>query len=283
MAKYDKPLDNDEDEGGNHKYRLPYALCKARGIHVPEGATPRDAWNLLKGMDVNPDKEYKRMYDRLNAKKKRQEQKERKRQANDSEHSPDYSYVHEEGKIAGVSKGEPMTFEQADGMRANPNYGKKGLFGYSTNCQACVVAFEARMRGYDVQALPNNRNGYIRDLSYSTNLAYRDQYGNHPDYIRIPSGVRRTSYLNQTVREGNRYSIEWAWTSGNVGHIINVTKENGALKFYDPQTGKVMSESDFNSRISPSIRAGSVKLMRVDNLEFDSEFIDKVLKGASKK
>ena len=49
MAKYDKTLDKDEESGGSAKYRLPFALCKARGIHVPEGATPRDAWNLLKG------------------------------------------------------------------------------------------------------------------------------------------------------------------------------------------------------------------------------------------
>lgn len=278
MAKYDKPLDHDEDEGGNHKYRLPYALCKARGIHVPEGATPRDAWNLLKGMDVNPDKEYKKMYDRLRAKKKRKENSIKKAQAYDPEHSPDYSYKGEKGKIAGVDQGEPMTFEQADGMKANPHYKDASLFGYRTNCQTCVVAFEARLRGYDVRALPNNRNGYIKDLSYQTNLAWRDQYGNHPDYIHIPSGVNKMGYIDNTIREGNRYTIEWNWSSGTSGHIINVSKENGKLKFYDPQDGSIMDADKFKSSVYPSIRRGSIAIMRVDNLEFDGEYVDKILK-----
>jgi hypothetical protein len=56
VALYDKPLDDDEVED-NRKYRLPFALCKARGIAVPDGATPRDAWMLLKGYGVNPDEE----------------------------------------------------------------------------------------------------------------------------------------------------------------------------------------------------------------------------------
>lgn len=35
--------------------------------------------------------------------------------------------------------------------KVNPNYGKSG---YTKNCQRCVVCYEARMRGYDVVALP---------------------------------------------------------------------------------------------------------------------------------
>lgn len=36
----------------------------------------------------------------------------------------------------------------------NPGY-KKGVKNlYSTNCQRCVVALEARLRGLDVEALP---------------------------------------------------------------------------------------------------------------------------------
>ena len=56
-----------------------------------------------------------------------------------------------------------MTFAQADGMKPNPYYGKRGLYGYEDNCQTCVVAFErskkmitdkqvlkyAKTRGYD--------------------------------------------------------------------------------------------------------------------------------------
>ncbi len=281
MAKYDKPLDKDEESGGSAKYRLPFALCKARGIHVPEGATPRDAWDLLKGYNVNPDKEYKRMYDKLAAKKRRDSKKERKRQAHDPEHSPDYKYQSEAGKIAGVSKGKEMTFEQADGMKPNPYYGKRGLYGYDDNCQTCVVAFEARLRGYDVRALPNNRNGYIRDLSHNTNLAYIDQYGKHPQYITTPKGTNKLKFIDSVVREGKRYTVEWAWGNSQEGHIITVMKEKGALKFYDPQDGSIMNEQTFKSQVINRTKK-QLKILRVDNCEFDTDFVDHILKGVNK-
>ena len=35
--------------------------------------------------------------------------------------------------------------------KVNPNYPH---YGYNKNCQRCVAAFEARLREYDVTALP---------------------------------------------------------------------------------------------------------------------------------
>ena len=54
--------------------------------------------------------------------------------------------------IAGKKRGMPMTFDEADHGRSNPNYYfEEEAFKY--NCQCCVVAHEARIRGYDVQAV----------------------------------------------------------------------------------------------------------------------------------
>ncbi len=50
--------------------------------------------------------------------------------------------------------GEPMSFAKADSGSVNPKY-SLGQKGYRENCQTCVVAYEMRSRGYDVQALPN--------------------------------------------------------------------------------------------------------------------------------
>lgn len=45
-----------------------------------------------------------------------------------------------------------MSFKQANGGKVNPKYtGKRD--GYSGNCQTCVAVFEARLRGYDMQAI----------------------------------------------------------------------------------------------------------------------------------
>ena len=96
-AKYDKPMEKDDDENGKSpaRYRLPFALCKERGIQLPDWATPRDAWNALQGFNINPSAEYDRLA-RIYKKKRDQEYRKgkraekilRKAQAHDPEHSP---------------------------------------------------------------------------------------------------------------------------------------------------------------------------------------------------
>lgn len=294
MAKYTKPLDYDDDEKGNNwKYRLPYALCKQKGIVLPDWATPRDAWNALKREGINPDDEYQKAISKFQkkvAQKRRNERlkeqrkiaKEHKKQSLDSEHSPDYDYQIAEGEIAGVKRGEPMNFEQANGGAPNPYFSKDArfggeLFGYSTNCQTCVVVFEARQRGYDVRALPNNRNPYIKDLSHGTNLAYIDEYGNYPQYIQPMVKERKKAFFERTIQEGKRYSVEWAWNE-RCGHIISVQREGGNIVFYDPQTTKKYSLEEFNREVAP--KGHDFKVMRVDNCEFNPEYVNYIMKGA---
>lgn len=110
--------------------------------------------------------------------------------------------------IVGLTPGKPMSFEEADHLRANPKYKyiyeawvkftkgeiteetfkriQNNYAGYSVNCQTCVVANEARRRGYNVRALPNNKKPdsptYL--LSRDTSLAYIDrETGKRPKYI----------------------------------------------------------------------------------------------------
>lgn len=71
--------------------------------------------------------------------------------------------------IAGVKRGPEMIFENADSYNVNPNYGKAR--GYSINCQSCVVVFEARLKGYDVQVVANTKGSTCEALSYRTILA----------------------------------------------------------------------------------------------------------------
>lgn len=278
MAKYDNPLDKD-DEDTPAKYRLPFALCKERGIELPKWATPRDAWNALKGYNINPKLEYQRLFEKKQRdKRKRAENKEKKRQARDPEHSPDYNYTSKQGYIAGVKQGKPMTFKEADGGAPNPNFKKDvafggNLWGYTTNCQTCVVALEARMRGFDVRALPNNRNPYIKDLSHRTNLAYVDANGKNPEYKRPKSGERKLSFIERTVQNG-RYTLEFDNITGGDGHIISVFRENGKLKMYDPQSGKIIENHKDYLRDCSGLR-----ILRVDNVEFDKNYVDYILKG----
>lgn len=280
--RYSHPNEDDPKEQAPARLRLPFALCKQRGITLPEGATPRDAWNALKGYNINPKTEMERMFARAKknarAKAKRQEKRERKQQSHDSEHSPDYSADYADGELAGVKKGKPMTFEQADKGHSNPYYGTKGLYGYNENCQTCVVAFEARLRGYDVRALPNNRNPYIIDLSHRTTLAWVDKKGNRP----TPQAFRRNNSktICGAMRDGERWNILWDWKGQPSGHIVTAIKEGGNVKFFDPQTGKQYDAKEFDRQVMS--RAKKTRGYRVDNLEIDESIIDYCLKGAKK-
>lgn len=61
-----------EGEEKSKKTRLPFALCKSRGIQIQDWWTPRDAWDALKrgGHVQDVSEEYKKYY--LELKKKRQ-------------------------------------------------------------------------------------------------------------------------------------------------------------------------------------------------------------------
>ena len=73
-----------------------------------------------------------------------------------------------------------MTHEQANGNMPNPNY-KVGIRDeYSINCQSCVVAYELRRRGYDVETLGRifgDENNIPNKLAFHSELAWKDFEG----------------------------------------------------------------------------------------------------------
>ena len=142
--------------------------------------------------------------------------------------------------LAGVKRGEPMSREQANEGRVNPNYGKGP--GYQTNCQSCVVAYEARLRGYDVQTKPNHRNATAAALSADTRMAWKDpKTGTVPDYItsdKVTTAKRCKTWLEETIQPGERYTFSHGWKGRKyTGHIISADKDSGGkLRLYDPHT-----------------------------------------------
>ena len=191
----------------------------------------------------------------------------------------------------GVKKGKEMTFEEANELRGNINYGKASE--YSVNCQSCVVANELRRRGYNVTALPNlQKTGNIPyELSMRTNWAWIDPKtmvmpkkqtaGGIYDITR--SGALKsksikelTKELVELVKEPGRYHIDFAWKGKNSGHIITLEKlHNGKIIIDDPQTGKMKNWRELSKEIS--LRYG-VNVLRVDNLLVNTDIIDGIVK-----
>ena len=206
-------------------------------------------------------------------------------------------------QIANVSPGYNMTFDQADSGHVNPNYGTDK--GYSLNCQSCVVTFEARERGYNVQVLPYTRGSALEYLSFDPRMAWIDpKTGKHPEYIY--DNNRRTpeaylDFVNEVVKPGNRYTIQFAWKGRRHSwHIVNLDRTpNGLLRIKDNQRGSgeksewigdfAVLEYLFCVRYEDTSLFGRLfgrstpcvpQLLRIDNMDFDFSVVNHIMKGA---
>lgn len=205
--------------------------------------------------------------------------------------------------IGGVKAGEPMSREEANNSNANPKFMESR--GYQVNCQSCVVAFEARLRGYDVQAKANDAgNKAAKALSIDTNLGWIDPAtGKPPEILRdtsVTTPKKCKAWLETTIQEGERYTFEHGWKGrGNSGHIISVDKDSsGSLRFYDPQSGKTMQGAEIDMYLSRTKLTKSIKtygltdsgklvfalagLTRVDNMQINPQYSDGIMEAASK-
>ena len=169
--------------------------------------------------------------------------------------------------------------------------------GCTSNCQTCVVAFEARLRGYNVQALGNYNNPTIKSLSHRTNTAWIDpKTGEHPEY-KYDASVKnaKTCYqwLEKELQVGNRYTIEFGWKGRrHTGHIVSIEKDkNNNIIIYDPQNGNITTEKNdvlrYFQRFKYQMSTYGMKIpdppkvLRIDNLDFNYDVVDKILEKSN--
>ena len=198
-------------------------------------------------------------------------------------------------RVAGVARTkESMSFAQADGLRANPGYGedhKRDL-----NCQSCVVANEARRRGYDVAALPFSRaNAAMDALAAEPYIAFQNSTtGELPRPIRYegpgnPTLARFHAMVDSTVRDGERYALRLTTRNGS-GHVVCLDRnDHGDLRVLDPQSGAVyegravreyLKRVQYTTRSYGTTEACDNYIFRMDDAEFNPRVVDLVLEAA---
>lgn len=148
-------------------------------------------------------------------------------------------------------KGRPMGMARAS-EGTNPHY-SPAYDAYSSNCQRCVLAYEARRRGYDVTALPT----YSGDL-----LPYGDDYLkalSNPVTVQVGKSVRKLESQMRQYGDNARAIVQVR--RGRNGHVFIAEIHGGKVTYIDPQ-----SNTKYTSLKLSNVREAS--LVRVDNQQF---------------
>ncbi len=127
-------------------------------------------------------------------------------------------------------QGSPMSI--SDALKANPNYARGTQ--YSVNCQRCVQTYELRRRGFDVEALPKPKKN---NTVVWGNECFVDSSGNTPSFTfnQSEKAIRDTL---ANAPDGSRHIIYAAWKNSRSAHVFIAEKENGIVRYVDPQPNK---------------------------------------------
>lgn len=167
--------------------------------------------------------------------------------------------------IYGWPEIEGMHTQEQDLKAVNPLY-VTGDACYRNNCQRCVIAYEARRRGYNVQAKP-----YLFQLTDS--LPYDDGEEGWPSVFEnsILEDCGSNTSLNvmnnihsemQSWGEGSRAIVAVDFQCGG-GHVFMAEYRKGIVHYSDPQNAKIDCKEYFNQ-----VNTQTVKILRTDNCAF---------------
>lgn len=173
------------------------------------------------------------------------------------------------------TKGKSLSIADAV-MGANPYY--SGSYReFSENCQRCVVAYEARRRGYNVTAQPTFSGDVIPTVVHG-NGRWQGAFKNAKRLDVSGKNIESvTSKINAKMKDfgnGSRAVVAVQWKKGG-GHVINIENRSGKVYYVDAQVGQKYTSSNFFKNVNLS----SVALVRTDNLNFSSR-IEKMIEPA---
>ena len=187
-------------------------------------------------------------------------------------------------------QGGEMNHVYANQEKPNPKF-NSGLEKYRVNCQSCVVAYELRRRGFDVEAYGNEQlpDSAPHRLSRRTEMAWIDpETGQYPTVIKaggwnpkyMNRGIPRKQMLAQfdkiTAKPG-RYHAYFTWKGGG-GHIITAERlQDGRLRLYDPQIGKLYDYATWKYYTTRMVLGYGISVYKVDGLLVNNDIISGVV------
>lgn len=173
----------------------------------------------------------------------------------------------------GITKGKPMSVDEADKQSANPNYVPKYIidpkgsytdghnklslnpkydekrdYPNSINCQTCAPAYALRLLGFNVTAKPNTPGSKLEYLSKGLQCweAWRNLDGSAATHSSINSWLaakkykqmtpkRYVEFFNEICKSPGVYELSIGWKRGG-GHATILQRfADGTLRYIEPQ------------------------------------------------
>lgn len=172
----------------------------------------------------------------------------------------------------GIKAGNPMTYEDANKGKENPNFHLND--SYKVNCQTCVPVHLLRRRGLDVEAAPNidgsayklmDKQNVAWDKNLFMNLDGTDVVFSWARTWAFKNGIKRmnesliSKFVNENAKEDGIYEIYCAWKKKHA-HVFCAERRNGKIRFFDPQSGSENIEYYFSR-----MKGMSVGILRIDD------------------
>lgn len=160
-----------------------------------------------------------------------------------------------------VLGGQGIPLSIADALKGvNPKFARGTQ--YAVNCQRCVQTYELRRRGYDVEALPKPKKN--NTIAWG-NECFVDSSGNTPSFTFNQREKDIRSVL-ANAPDGSRHIIYTTWKNSRSAHVFIAEKENGIIRFVDPQANKDNVEDYFSRG-----KEGKFGILRVDDKDITTD------------
>lgn len=146
-------------------------------------------------------------------------------------------------------------------------------YRYVSNCQSCVIAHEAGLRGLDVTAVEYiEKKGHATfELGTNTEIAWINPKNGRKPELTIISGKDIEQKVAKQTKGVGRYHIGVNYND-KYGHIITCERlKNGELSLYDPYNDETPNLRDF------LLGVVSAEILKVDKLLFNNDIVSQVI------
>ena len=237
------------------------------------GISPNDEHNSEVYKKIKEKKEKDRKI-KQEARKLAEEQRKRNAKNNEDEKKRREDGIKNNNPLHGYERDEKaLNQEHLDDVvnGVNPNFDMSNRLNddrYTSNCQRCVVAFVARLRGYKVEAKPLAVVRGGRD-PYFINHGLKGMFVNaSEEHVDGGTGDKQKEEIDRLVTEwgdGSVGLVSVAWANRNSAHVFVVMNVGGVVKYIDPQCPR--------KDASEYVKTGKIKtyytnIIRADDKEF---------------